>query len=71
MDSEFWPVHSIVAPTERISSTSVSMSRMRGTFSRYTGLCEIRAAATMGSAAFLFPEGRMEPLRGLPPSTTN
>src|SRR6202171_4970775 len=31
----------------------------------------MRAAATIGNAAFLFPEGRIEPLRGLPPSTTN
>ena len=34
---EFWPTHSIDAPTERISSTRVSMSRMRGTFCRWTG----------------------------------
>src|SRR5690349_7716758 len=44
---------------------------MRGTFSRVTGSSASSAAATMGSAAFLFPDGRMVPERVCPPSTTN
>ena len=46
---------------DRSSSTSVSTSRMRGTFSSVTGSSESSAAATIGSAAFLLPEGRMVP----------
>jgi len=34
---------------------------MRGTFSRITGSGERSEAATMGRAAFLFPDGRMLP----------
>jgi hypothetical protein len=55
--------------SERMSSTSVSMSRMRGTFSSVTGCSVTSAAATIGSAAFLLPEGRIVPERRCPPST--
>jgi hypothetical protein len=44
--------------------TSVSRSRMRGTFSSVTGWSVSNAAATIGSAAFLFPDGRMVPESG-------
>ena len=54
--------HSADAPTERISSTSVSVSRMRGTFSSVTGCSVSSAAAMIGSAAFLLPEGSMVPV---------
>ena len=64
-------VHSASTPTDAMSSTSVSTSRMRGTFSSVTGCSERSAAATIGSAAFLLPEGRMVPESVCPPSTTN
>ena len=54
-------VHSHSAPTLRTSSTSVSMSRMRGTFSSVHRCSVSSAAATIGSAAFLLPAGRMVP----------
>ncbi|MGY3122535.1 hypothetical protein ACVWXQ_006472 [Bradyrhizobium sp. S3.14.4] len=54
-------VHSAAAPTERISSTSVSVSRIRGTFSSVTGCSVSRAAAMIGSAEFLLPDGSIEP----------
>src|ERR1700754_32491 len=60
--------HSADAPTERISSTSVSVSRMRGTLSSVTG-CSVRSAAAMiGSAAFLLPDGSIVPASRWPPS---
>ena len=61
--------HSAEAPTERISSTSVSVSRMRGTFSSVTGCSVSRAAAMIGSAEFLLPDGSMVPASRWPPST--
>jgi len=61
--------HSADAPTDRISSTSVSVSRMRGTFSSVTGCSVSNAAAMIGNAAFLFPEGAMVPVSRWPPST--
>ena len=54
-------VHSALAPMDLIRSTSVSTSRMRGTFSRCTGSSQRSEAATIGRAAFLLPEGRMRP----------
>ena len=54
-------VHSADAPTERTSSTSVSVSRIRGTFSSVTGCSVSRAAAMIGSAEFLLPAGSIEP----------
>src|SRR5215831_7033711 len=69
MASRLRPRHSAEAPTERISSTRVSVSRMRGTLSSVTG-CSLRSAAAMiGSAAFLLPEGSMVPRSRWPPST--
>src|SRR4051794_35948185 len=61
--------HSAVAPTERTSSTSVSVSRIRGTLSSVTGCSVSSAAAMIGSAAFLLPDGSMVPERRWPPST--
>jgi hypothetical protein len=71
MRSVFRSCQSMSTPNERTSSTSVSMSRMRGTLVSVTGWSVMSAAATMGSAAFLLPEGVMEPWRGRPPSTRN
>ena len=61
--------HSAGAPTERISSTSVSVSRIRGTLSSVTGCSVSNAAAMIGSAAFLLPEGSIVPVSRWPPST--
>jgi hypothetical protein len=36
-----------------------------------TGSFVRRVAATMGRAAFLFPDGVISPLRGFPPSIIN
>src|SRR4030095_1783478 len=70
MSSVLRSVQSALAPTERTSSTSVSVSRMRGTFVSVTG-CSVRSEAAMiGSAAFLFPDGRMVPESVASPSTT-
>jgi len=67
---ELRSVHATSTPVDAINSTSVSTSRMRGTFSSTTG-CSVRSAAhTIGSAAFLFPDGRMVPDSRWPPSTT-
>ena len=57
-------------PVDAISSTSVSTSRIRGTFSSMTGWSVSSAAHTIGSAAFLFPDGRIVPDSFRPPSTT-
>src|ERR687896_355403 len=57
----------------RMSATSwsmVSTSRMAGTFVSVTGSSARRAAAMMGSAAFLLPAARIDPERGRPPSIT-
>src|ERR1700721_809759 len=62
--------HSADAPTERISSTSVSVSRLRGTLSSVTRFSVNNAAAMIGSAAFLLPAGSIVPLSLCPPSTT-
>ena len=61
MESVLRPRHSADAPTERISSTSVSVSRIRGTFSSVTGCSVSSAAAMIGNAAFLLPDGSMVP----------
>ena len=47
----------------------VRMSRTSGTLLRTTGLSVSRAAQTSGSEAFLAPEMRTVPSRGLPPTT--
>jgi hypothetical protein len=61
MVRELRAVHSACAPIDWRSWTRVSTSRMRGTFSRCTGSSQSSEAATIGSAAFLLPEGRMRP----------
>src|SRR4029078_5947906 len=43
---------------------------MRGTFESVTGSSASRHAARIGIAPFLFPEARMRPLSGFPPSMT-
>ena len=58
--------HCAVAPTERINSASVSVSRIRGTLCNVTGCSVSNAAAMIGSAAFLLPEGVMVPEVGRP-----
>ena len=71
MRSEFRVVQSACTPVDVTRSTSVSTSRMRGTFSSVTGWSVRSAAAMIGSAAFLFPDGRMLPFSRCDPSTTN
>src|SRR5262245_57252449 len=56
-------------PTDLISSTSVSVSRMRGTFCSVTGWSVNSAAAMIGNAEFLLPAGWMVPASRRPPST--
>ena len=68
--TSFGPVHSALAPVPQTSSSIVSTSRMRGTFESVTGSSASRHAARIGSAPFLFPEARMRPLSGFPPSMT-
>ena len=70
MASVLRSVHSAEAPTERISSTSVSVSRIRGTLFSVTGCSVSSAAAMIGSAAFLLPAGSIVPERRCPPSIT-
>ena len=65
------PVHSVSAPRTSSRFISVSTSLMRGTFSRNTSSSVRSVAASMGSAAFLLPLGRMVPLMRLPPWTMN
>ena len=57
-------------PCRQTSSSIVSTSRMRGTFESVTGSSASRHAARIGRAPFLFPEARMRPLSGFPPSMT-
>ena len=64
-------VHSASAPREARISSRVSTSRIRGTLCSTTSSVDNTAAQRQGSAAFLFPAGRILPLRGRPPSTTN
>src|SRR5215218_4810373 len=64
------PSRSTVAPVEATSSSMVSTSRIWGTLRSTTGSSASRQAATMGRAAFLFPDGRMVPLSGCPPLMT-
>ena len=52
-----------------LSSTSVSVSRIRGTLSSVTGCSVSSAAAMIGSAAFLLPDGSIVPASRWPPST--
>src|ERR1700742_1790524 len=69
MTSVFAPRHSASAPTERIRSTSVSVSRIRGTLLSVTGCSVSSAAAMIGNAAFLLPDGSIVPVSRWPPST--
>ncbi len=68
--TSFGAVHSALAPVPHRSSSIVSTSRMRGTFDSVTGSSASRHAARIGRAPFLFPEARMRPLSGFPPSMT-
>jgi len=70
MRTSFAPVHSAVAPVPQRISSIVSTSRIRGTFESVTGSSASRHAARIGRAPFLFPEARMRPLSGFPPSMT-
>ena len=63
------PTHSTVAPRCARSSSMLSTSLMRGTFSSSQGPSARSVAARMGRAAFLLPAGRMVPLRARPPRT--
>src|SRR5919204_5079946 len=69
--SSFRPCHSTSTPMSASSSTIVSTSRIRGTFSSTTGSGVSRQAARIGSAPFLFPAARIRPFSGRPPSITN
>ena len=51
-------------PVDATSSTRVSTSRIRGTFSSVTGWSVRSAAQMIGSAAFLLPDGRTVPESG-------
>src|SRR2546430_2502731 len=64
-------VHATAAPKWASSSSMVSTSRMWGTLSMRQGPSASRVAARMGSAAFLFPAGRIVPWSGRPPETRN
>ena len=57
-------------PTDWMSSTSVSTSRMRGTFSSVTGSSERSAAATIGQRGVLVAGGADRAGERGPPSTT-
>src|SRR6266576_746049 len=65
------PVHWASAPRWRSRSSMVSTSRMRGTLSMRQTPPVSSVAARMGSAAFLFPAGRIVPFSGRPPVTQN
>src|SRR5437660_818725 len=69
--TEFGAVHATAAPRWASSSSMVSTSRMWGTLSMRQGPSASSVAARMGSAAFLFPAGRIVPLSGRPPETRN
>src|SRR5438874_3921057 len=69
--TELGAVHATAAPKWASSSSMVSTSRMWGTLSMRQGPSASRVAARMGSAAFLFPAGRIVPLSGRPPETRN
>src|ERR671937_1506302 len=71
MRISFGPSQSASAPRSAISSTIVSTSRIRGTLRSTTGSALSTHAARIGSAPFLFPEARMEPLSERAPSMTN
>src|SRR6266704_279187 len=58
------------APVEATSWSMVSTSRMWGTFRSRTGSSASSEAATIGSAPFLLPAGRIMPLNGCPPLMT-
>src|SRR5215212_1494640 len=70
MRTSLGPSRSTLAPVEATSSSMVSTSRIWGTLRSTTGSSASRQAATMGRAAFLFPDGRMVPLSGCPPLMT-
>ena len=58
-------------PRSATSSSIVSTSMIAGTFVSVTGSSVRRHAATIGSAAFLFPAARTGRESGRPPSMTN
>src|SRR5487761_1433782 len=68
--TSFGPTHAASAPRSPRSSIIVSTSRMRGTFVSATGSPVSRVAARIGSAPFLFPATRIDPLSGRAPSIT-
>src|SRR5437879_6388824 len=69
--TESGAVHATAAPRCASNSSMVSTSRMWGTLSMRQGPSASSVAARMGSAAFLFPAGRIVPLSGRPPETRN
>src|SRR5215210_1938211 len=62
---------SIFTPRSSRSTSSASVSRIRGTLWSVTGSSVSRQAARSGRAAFLFPAGTTVPDSGTPPSMTN
>ena len=69
--TSFGPLQRTSAPMSASSSTIVSTSMIRGTFSSRTGPDASTVAARIGSAPFLFPAARTVPDSGRPPSITN
>src|SRR5690606_10381330 len=65
------PLRSWVTPNCPNSFRVVSMSRRRGTLSRYTVSAVSRLAHRMGRAAFLAPETVISPFRRCPPVMRN
>ena len=63
-----WPTST---PMPSRMRSIVRTSPMSGRLCRVIGSSERRQAASMGSAAFLLPTGRMLPTSGWPPSMTN
>ena len=67
--TSFGPVHEASAPRSATRSSIVSTSRMRGTFESITGPSASSVAARIGSAPFLLPAARIDPLNGLEPKS--
>ena len=61
----------IVTPRCSSSFLRVSTSPIRGTLRSTTGSSVSMQAASIGSAAFLLPEGVRVPFNGTPPLITN
>src|SRR3954454_22760054 len=64
------PTRSTSAPRSAARSSIVSTSLIDGTLVSVTGPSASRQAATIGSAAFLFPAARIDPVSGRAPSMT-